>query len=289
MATIPDAYLDLLQQKKAFADLATLMPDGTPQVTPVWFDYTGGVIRVNSAKGRTKARNMKEGAPVALSIMDPDNPYRYLQVRGKVTRVDRGRCRRAYRLAGEEVSRQGQVSLVAAGRCAGDVRDHAGRRAGDGLNHKRGKRHAEHAAIHRRGGRPRRDPARPRRRSAHLRRQHARSVFRARRRDGAGSAVADGSAAPPRARPTGGDPRARLPRQRHRASDRRHRPDRRARSRCAGRGDAWHRLLRWSPGSTGRSSCWDATCRPNSQTRTMRPSRSQCAMSWRSPAASGGR
>jgi PPOX class probable F420-dependent enzyme len=87
MATIPDAYLDLLTQKKAFADLATLMPDGTPQVTPVWFDYTGGVIRVNSAKGRTKVRNMKEGAPVALSIVDPENPYRYLQVRGKVTRV----------------------------------------------------------------------------------------------------------------------------------------------------------------------------------------------------------
>jgi PPOX class probable F420-dependent enzyme len=88
MATIPDEYLDLLQQqKKAFAHLATLMPDGTPQVTPVWFDYTGGVIRVNSAKGRTKTRNMKEGAPVALSIMDPDNAYRYLQIRGKVARV----------------------------------------------------------------------------------------------------------------------------------------------------------------------------------------------------------
>lgn len=87
MATIPDAYLDLLQQKKAFADLATVMPDGTPQVTPVWFDYNGSVIRVNSAKGRTKVRNMTEGAPVALSILDPDNPYRYMQVRGKVTRV----------------------------------------------------------------------------------------------------------------------------------------------------------------------------------------------------------
>ena len=87
MATIPNEYLDLVQQKKAFAELATLMPDGSPQVTPVWFDYTGGVIRVNSAKGRTKTRNMKQGAPVALSIMDPDNPYRYLQVRGKVTRV----------------------------------------------------------------------------------------------------------------------------------------------------------------------------------------------------------
>ena len=87
MATIPDNYLDLLQQKKAFADLATVMPDGSPQVTPVWFDYINGVIRVNTAKGRVKARNMKQGSPVALSIMDPDNPYRYLQVRGKVTRV----------------------------------------------------------------------------------------------------------------------------------------------------------------------------------------------------------
>jgi PPOX class probable F420-dependent enzyme len=87
MAAIPDKYLDLVQQKKAFAGLATLMQDGTPQVTPVWFDYNGSVIRVNSAKGRTKTRNMKEGAPVALSIMDPDNPYRYMQIRGKVTRV----------------------------------------------------------------------------------------------------------------------------------------------------------------------------------------------------------
>ena len=87
MAAIPEQYLDLLQQKKAFANLATVMPDGSPQVTPVWFDYTGGVIRINSAKGRTKTRNMKVGAPVALAIMDPDNPYRYLQIRGKVTRV----------------------------------------------------------------------------------------------------------------------------------------------------------------------------------------------------------
>ncbi len=87
MTSIPDTYLDLLQQKKAFAELATVMPDGSPQVTPVWFDYTGGKIWVNSAKGRTKTRNMSEGAPVALSIMDPDNPYRYIQLRGKVTRV----------------------------------------------------------------------------------------------------------------------------------------------------------------------------------------------------------
>ena len=87
MAAIPDKYLDLLQQKKAFANLATLMPDGSPQVTPVWFDYKDGRIRVNTAKGRVKARNMKEGVPVALAIMDPDNPYRYVQVRGRVKRV----------------------------------------------------------------------------------------------------------------------------------------------------------------------------------------------------------
>jgi PPOX class probable F420-dependent enzyme len=87
MAAIPEKYLDLLQQKKAFANLATLMPDGTPQVTPVWFDYKDGRIRVNTAKGRVKARNMQEGAPVALAIMDPDNPYRYIQVRGRVKRV----------------------------------------------------------------------------------------------------------------------------------------------------------------------------------------------------------
>jgi nitroimidazol reductase NimA-like FMN-containing flavoprotein (pyridoxamine 5'-phosphate oxidase superfamily) len=64
MAAIPPEYLDLLQQKTTFAHLATIMPDGTPQVTPVWFDYTNGKIRVNSAKGRVKTRNMTEGAPV---------------------------------------------------------------------------------------------------------------------------------------------------------------------------------------------------------------------------------
>ena len=87
MATIPDKYLDLLQQKKAFANLATLMRDGSPQVTPVWFDYTGGVVRVNTAKGRVKARNLKVESPVALAIMDPDQPYRYMQIRVRVRRV----------------------------------------------------------------------------------------------------------------------------------------------------------------------------------------------------------
>ncbi len=86
-SNIPSQYLDLLQQKKAFASLATSMPDGSPQVTPVWFDYKDGIVRVNSAKGRVKVRNMKEGSRVALAIMDPDNPYRYVQIRGRIARV----------------------------------------------------------------------------------------------------------------------------------------------------------------------------------------------------------
>ena len=87
MAPIPDNYLDLLREKKAFANLATIFADGSPQVTPVWFDYTEGKIRVNTAKGRVKSRTLKPGAQVALAIMDPDNPYRYVQVRGRVARA----------------------------------------------------------------------------------------------------------------------------------------------------------------------------------------------------------
>ena len=87
MTEIPAVYMDLLLEKKAFAHLATVMPDGSPQNTPVWFDYVDGKIRVNSALGRTKVRNMKLGAKVALSICDPDNSDRYVQLRGTVTRV----------------------------------------------------------------------------------------------------------------------------------------------------------------------------------------------------------
>ncbi|HEY1932739.1 MAG TPA: PPOX class F420-dependent oxidoreductase [Acetobacteraceae bacterium] len=86
MAEIPVQFQDLLE-KKAFAHLATLMPDGSPQVTPVWFDHANGHIRVNTAKGRVKARNMQEGSRVALSILDPDNAYRYMQIRGRVVRM----------------------------------------------------------------------------------------------------------------------------------------------------------------------------------------------------------
>ena len=87
MTAALETWSDLLTNKKAFAHVATLMSDGTPQVTPVWIDYMNGKVLVNSAKGRVKVKNMAEGSPVAISITDPDNPYRYVQIRGKVTRV----------------------------------------------------------------------------------------------------------------------------------------------------------------------------------------------------------
>ncbi len=87
IAMIPESYLDLFSGKKAFASLATVMPDGSPQVTPVWFDYEGGKIRVNTARGRVKNRNMTQNARVALDVMDPENPYRHVQIRGRVASV----------------------------------------------------------------------------------------------------------------------------------------------------------------------------------------------------------
>ena len=73
--------------KKALAHLGTVMPNGAPQVTPVWFDYDGKFFRVNSARGRVKDRNMRRNPAVALSIVDPDNPYRYLGVPGRVVEI----------------------------------------------------------------------------------------------------------------------------------------------------------------------------------------------------------
>ena len=83
---IPEKYLDLFS-KKAFANLGTTMPDGGPQVTPVWVDFDGTYVIVNSARGRQKDRNMRRNPKVALSIMDPDNAYRYVEVRGKVVDI----------------------------------------------------------------------------------------------------------------------------------------------------------------------------------------------------------
>jgi len=80
---IPDSHLDLFK-KKTFAHLVTLMPDGAPQVTPVWVDHDGENVIISTAVGRQKDKNLQRDGRVALSIVDPDNPYRYLEVRGRV-------------------------------------------------------------------------------------------------------------------------------------------------------------------------------------------------------------
>jgi PPOX class probable F420-dependent enzyme len=86
MAAIPEKYHDILT-KKAFAQLATLMPDGTPQVSPVWFDFDGENILINTAKGRVKDQNMRRDKRVGIDIMDPDNPYRHVSIRGQVVDI----------------------------------------------------------------------------------------------------------------------------------------------------------------------------------------------------------
>lgn len=82
---VPDSHKDLLRdEKRALAILATTMPDGSPQATPVWFNMDNDSICFNTARGRVKDRNMTARPRVAIVIVDPDSPYRYLQIRGSV-------------------------------------------------------------------------------------------------------------------------------------------------------------------------------------------------------------
>ncbi|MCG3215434.1 MAG: TIGR03618 family F420-dependent PPOX class oxidoreductase [Candidatus Heimdallarchaeota archaeon] len=83
--SIPESIQDLLLGKN-FAHVATINPDGSPQVTPVWIDYdkAKNEILMNTAKGRKKTRNMFKGAKVAISIQDQNNPYRYLGIQGEI-------------------------------------------------------------------------------------------------------------------------------------------------------------------------------------------------------------
>jgi PPOX class probable F420-dependent enzyme len=80
---IPKSHIDLLENPVTVA-LVTLMPDGAPQVTPVWCDYADGFIRVNTARGRQKDENLARDPRVAVLAIDPTNPYRWMEVRGEV-------------------------------------------------------------------------------------------------------------------------------------------------------------------------------------------------------------
>jgi PPOX class probable F420-dependent enzyme len=133
---IPEAFLDLFK-KPVLAHLATLMPDGSPQVTPVWIDYDGEHMLVNTWPDRAKGRNMLARPQVALDIVDPDDPFRYLSVRGRVVdateegaaehidmlarrymglerypRHDPNRPRRLYRIVPERVVAQSRIGEV---------------------------------------------------------------------------------------------------------------------------------------------------------------------------------
>ncbi len=88
MKAIPESHQDLLMDEaRAYAYLATLMADGSPQVTPLWFNTDGEYLLINSARGRIKDINMRARPQVALVIQDPHKPTRYVQVRGRVTEI----------------------------------------------------------------------------------------------------------------------------------------------------------------------------------------------------------
>jgi PPOX class probable F420-dependent enzyme len=85
--TYPASHKDILDAP-GFAHLATLGPDGAPQSSPVWYEWTGSELLISHTKNRQKYRNIRRDARVALSILDPDDPYRYLEVRGTVELID---------------------------------------------------------------------------------------------------------------------------------------------------------------------------------------------------------
>jgi PPOX class probable F420-dependent enzyme len=84
---IADAYHDLLHAPNT-AVLASLLPDGTPQASPVWFWFDGERIMVSTTAERQKHRNVKRSPDVALTVVDPDQPLRYLEIRGRVELAD---------------------------------------------------------------------------------------------------------------------------------------------------------------------------------------------------------
>ena len=84
---IPTEFNDLLESN-ALANIATVGPKGEPQNSPVWFDWDGTHIMFSQTRGRQKFHNLQREPRIAVSIVDPKDPYRYLEVRGKVVRID---------------------------------------------------------------------------------------------------------------------------------------------------------------------------------------------------------
>jgi PPOX class probable F420-dependent enzyme len=86
-ATPPESHADLLE-RPLFAHLATVRPDGSPQSNVMWFEYVDGVVRFTHTSGRQKYKNLQHEKRVAFSIADPDDQYRFLEVRGEVSSID---------------------------------------------------------------------------------------------------------------------------------------------------------------------------------------------------------
>ena len=83
--TIPEKLIDLLvKETKAFAYMALVKKDGAPHVTPIWFDWDGTHLIFNTARGRVKDKIMRRRAMVAVSISDPADPYRHLEISGHI-------------------------------------------------------------------------------------------------------------------------------------------------------------------------------------------------------------
>lgn len=87
MSVIPQKELGILSSN-GFAHIATIGPHQEPQSTPVWFDWDGTYLKISQTKTRQKYQNVQHDPHVAISITDPANPYHYLEVRGKVVRID---------------------------------------------------------------------------------------------------------------------------------------------------------------------------------------------------------
>ena len=117
---IPESHRDLVSDdRRVFAILSTIMDDGTPQASPVWFDMEGDLLRFNTARGRVKDKNVQARPDVALTMLDPDDPYRYLLIRGKVVEeTEEGAVDHIDRLAGKYEGKEsyglpeGQVRVI---------------------------------------------------------------------------------------------------------------------------------------------------------------------------------
>ncbi|MEX1038359.1 MAG: PPOX class F420-dependent oxidoreductase [Acidimicrobiia bacterium] len=86
---IPDSHIDLVAWKtKSFAHMATIGPDGEPHTSPVWFEWDGTHIKFSLTTSRQKYRNLHRDKRASLSVMDPENPYRYIEIRGELDEIE---------------------------------------------------------------------------------------------------------------------------------------------------------------------------------------------------------